>query len=178
MNDPGARAEDGWQRFYVKSSGALQRDLTVYSNESMEEAVFTVAGDKQGAEIQDAGSTVVMRADVKKLIPAKIEYTDSAGTLAGKLKTNSVLSKKRLVLTLPDGTEWAVVRSGALKQNYTVLEGDAAIITLDATDLALKKKYPLEIADGVDLPLAIGLVWAINFNHLGRIAAVGGAAAG
>ena len=176
MSDSGVRVEDGWNRFYVKSSGALQRDLSVYRDESFEDQVFTIVGDKHSAQIVDAGGTVVMTA-VAKGIPAKIEYTRSDGTLAGKLKTNSILSKKRLEFTLADGTEWAVIQSGALKKIYSVLEDDVPIAKLDLTDLALKKQYPVDIAESVDLPLALGLVWAINFNYLQTVAAGGGLAA-
>lgn len=176
MSDPDARAEDGWNRFYVKSSGALQRDLSVYRDESFEDQVFTIVGDKHSAQIVDAGGTVVMTAVVKG-IPAKIEYTNADGTLAGKLKTNSIFSKKRIEFTLADGTEWAVIQSGALKHIYSVLEDDVPIAKLDLTDLALKKKYPVDIAESVDLPLALGLVWAINFTYLQTVAAGGGLAA-
>ncbi len=94
MSDPDTRAEDGWNRFYVKSSGALQRDLSVYRDESFEDQVFTIVGDKHGAEIVDASGTVVMTAVVKKAIPAKIEYTNADGSLAGNLKTNSILQQE------------------------------------------------------------------------------------
>jgi hypothetical protein len=176
VSDPDARVEDGWNRYYVKSSGALQRDLTVYRDESFEDQVFTIVGDKHSAQIVDASGTVVMTA-VAKGIPAKIEYTNADGTLAGKLKTNSIFSKKHLEFTLADGTEWAVVPSGALKHIYSVLEDDVPVAKLDLTDLALKKKYPVDIAESVDLPLALGLVWAINFAYLQRVAAGGGLAA-
>ena len=43
------------RKFHVKSSGALQRDLSVYRDESFEDQVFTIVGDKHGAEIVDAG---------------------------------------------------------------------------------------------------------------------------
>ena len=176
MSDSDASAEAGWNRCFVESSGIRQRDLSVYRDESLEDQVFTVVGDKHSAQIVDAGGTVMMTA-VAKGIPAKIEYTNSDGTLAGKLKTNSIFSKKRLEFTLADGTEWAVIQSGALKHIYSVLEDDVPIAKLDLTDLALKKKYPVDIAEGVDLPLALGLVWAINFNYLQTVAAGGGLAA-
>ena len=177
MSDPDARVEDGWNRFYVNSSGALQRDLSVYRDESCEDQVFTIVGDTHGAEIVDASGTVVMTAVVKRAIPAKIAYTNPDGSLAGNLKTNSILSKKRIEFTLADGTEWAIVQSGALKQIYSVLESDVPIAKLDLTDLALKKKYPVDIAESADLPLVLGLVWAINFAYLQRVGAAGGVAA-
>ena len=58
-----------------------------------------------------------------------------------------------------------------------MLDDDVPIAKLDLTDLALKKKYPVDIAESVDLPLALGLVWAINFTYLQTVAAGGGLAA-
>ena len=137
----------------------------------------TIVGDFHGAEIVNAHGTVVMTAVVKKALAATIEYTNADGTLAGNLKTNSIFSKKRLEFTLADGTQWTVVQSGALKQIYSVLENDVPIVKLDLTDLALKKEYPVDIAESVDLPLALGLVWAVNFAYLQRAGAAGGVAA-
>jgi hypothetical protein len=59
-----------------------------------------------------------------------------------------------------------------------VLDGDVAVITMDLRTLALKRTYPVDFAESVDLPLAVGLVWAINFANLRRIGAMGNAAAG
>ena len=177
MSDPDARVEDGWTRFYVKSSGALQRDLSVYRDDSFEDQVFTIVGDFHGAEILNAHGTVVMTAVVKKALGPTIEYTNADGAVAGSLKTHSRFSKKPLQFTLAGGTQWTVVQSGALKQIYSVLENDVPVVKLDLTDLALKKKYPIDIAEGVDLPLALGLTWAINFAYLQRVSAAGGIAA-
>ncbi|MBK9179894.1 MAG: hypothetical protein IPM45_10075 [Acidimicrobiales bacterium] len=177
MSDPDAGAEDGWSRYYVKSSGILQRDLSVYRDESFENQMFTIVGDKHGAEILNAGGTVVMTAVVKKAFSAKVEYTNADGALAGNLKTNSVFSKKRMELTLASGAEWTVVKAGGLKQSYSVFEGDVPIAKMDLKTLALKHEYPVDIAESVDLPLALGLVWAINFAHLQRVAGAGAGAA-
>jgi hypothetical protein len=50
-------------------------------------------------------------------------------------------------------------------------------VRADLKTLPLKYRYPVDIADGVDVPLALGLLWAINFAHLQRIAGAGAAAA-
>ncbi|MCU0309940.1 MAG: hypothetical protein MUE36_03240 [Acidimicrobiales bacterium] len=89
---------------------------------------------------------------------------------------NSVLSKKHMELTLASGAEWVVVKSGALKQIYTVLDGDEPIARMDLRDLPLKRRYPVDIVEGVELPLATGLLWAINFSHLRRVSGAGAAA--
>jgi UPF0716 family protein affecting phage T7 exclusion len=43
--------------------------------------------------------------------------------------------------------------------------------------LLLHKKFLIDIADGVDVPLAIGVSWALNLAVLQRIAGIGGAVA-
>lgn len=93
------------------------------------------------------------------------------------MKKNSILNKKHMEVTLADGTEWTVVKSGRLQQLCSVLDNDVPVVRADFTTLPLKHRYPVEIADGVDVPLAVGLVWAINFAHLQRISGAGAAAA-
>ena len=176
MSDTSASAEPGWNRYYVKSSGLLERDLSVYRDESLEDRMFSIVGDKKGAEISDAGGNVVMTVVVTKGFLTKVEYTNADGTSAGHLKTNSVFSKKPMELTRAGGAEWTVVKTGGLKQFYSVLENDVPIAKMDLKTLALKRKYPLDIAESVDLPLAMGLVWAINFAHLRRVSGAGAAA--
>jgi hypothetical protein len=80
-------------------------------------------------------------------------------------------------LALASGAEWVVIKSGGLKQVYTVLKDDEPIARMDLRELPLKRHYLVDIAEGVDLPLAMGLVWAINFSHLRRVAAAGAGAA-
>ena len=58
-----------------------------------------------------------------------------------------------------------------------MLADDVAVVTLDLTTLALQRNYAVDISEGVDLPLALGLVWAIDFAHLQRISAMGAVAA-
>ncbi len=84
-----------------------------------------------------------------------------------------MLSKKCMEITLAGGAEWVVVKSGALKQIYTVLADDVPIAKMDLKTLPLQYRYPVDLVEGVDLPLAMGLVWAINFSYLRRVAAGG-----
>ncbi len=176
MSETAEGPGDGWNRFYVKSSGVLQRDASVYRDDSLEDQMFAMVGDKGGVEITDAGGSVVMTAVVTKGFLTKVEYASADGAKAADLKTNSVLSKKHMELTLASGAEWVVVKSGALKQIYTVLDDGEPIARMDLKDLPLKRRYPVDIAEGVDLPLAMGLLWAVNFSHLRRVAGAGAAA--
>jgi hypothetical protein len=179
MSDTNASKEPGWNRYFVSSSGILERDLSVYRDESLEDRMFSIVGDKKGAEISDADGNVVMTAVGTKAFLAKVEYTNADGTVAGHLKANSVFNKKKAMeLTRAGGPDWTVVKTGGLTQFYSVLENDVPIATMDLKTLPLKRTYPVDIAESVDLPLAIGLVWAINFAHLRRVAGAGAAAAG
>ncbi len=178
MNEPGASSSDGWIRFHVRSSGVLQHDLSVSRDESFENEVFSVAGDKHGAKILDADGVVVMTAVVTKALLARVEYLDSNGAVVARLERNSVFNKKHMELTLAGAVEWIVVKSGRLKQFYSVFQNETPLAKMDLKTLPLKHHYPIEIAEGVDLPLAVGLVWAINFSHLRRVAGAGAGAVG
>jgi len=177
MSDSDASAEAGWNRCFVKSSGIRQRDLSVYRDESLTDLMFSVVGDKHGAEVASADGTVVMTATVKKAMLAKVEYTNADGTVAATMKRNSILNKKHMEVTLADGAEWTVVKAGGLQQLYSVLESDVPIVRADLKTLPLKHRYPVDIGESVDVPLAVGLMWAINFAHLQRVAGAGAAAA-
>ena len=178
MSDTVDSTSDGWHRYYVKSSALLQRDLSIFEDESLaDDPVLSVVGEKRAAEILDASGSVVMKALIKGATLTKFEFANADGTLAGKLKVNSVMSKKYMELALASGDVWTVIRDGKAKQAYTVLHEDVAIAKLDLTTLALKRNYPVDIAESVDLPLALGVVWVINFAHLQRIGAMGAVAA-
>lgn len=178
VSDPFDSTQSGWSRYYVKSSPLLQRELSIFDDESFaDDPVFAVVGKKRVFEILNASGSVVMTALMKGVTLSKFEYTNAEGTSAGKLKVNSVLSKKYMELALASGGAWTVVRDAGAKQTYAVLEDNVAIVKLDLTTLALQRNYAVDIAESVDLPLALGLVWAINFAHLQRIGAMGAVAA-
>jgi hypothetical protein len=138
--------------------------------------MFTISGGKRHAEIVDAAGSVVMKIEMKKIVPAKFEYATADDAAVGTLKTNSILSKKYMEVALAAGGEWTIVRDAHVKQLFSVREGSAAVVKLDITSLPLSRKYPVDIADSANLPLALGVVWAINFAQLQRVGAIGGAA--
>ena len=134
-----------------------------------------MAGEKRAAEILDASGSVVMKVRMKGFNLSHFEYTDPDGASVGTLKINSVLSKTYMELTRASGGGWTVVKDAGAKQSYAVLEDGVPIVELDLTTLVLKRNYPVDIAERVDLPLALGLVWAINFAHLRKMGAAGAA---
>jgi len=167
----------GWKRYYAKSSPLLQRDLWVFADESFAEPVLSVAGENRAGEILDASGSVVMKVRVKGLNLSHIEYTDPDGAPVASVKINSVFSKTYMELTRAGGGVWTVVKDAGAKQRYAVLEDGAPIVEMDLTTLVVERNYPVDIAERVDLPLALGLVWAINFAHLRKMGAAGAAGA-
>lgn len=166
------------KRFYVKSSGALKRDITVFSDEEFTVQVFKVDGQmfKKTAAIVDASSAVVLKAETVKTIPMNVAYTDIEGTLVASLTADSPLKTKYMAISLVDGRTWSL-EHGHTKQAYTITENNEPIVQLDLSGLLVHKKFIVDIAKGVDVPLALGVAWALNLAALQRTAGAGGALA-
>jgi uncharacterized protein YxjI len=177
MSNSNTNVEDGWNRYYVKSSGALTRDIAVFSDETLSDQLYKVDGKmfKKNAAIVDAMGTVVLKA-VLKTIPFQVEFTDIDGNLVANLNADSPLKKKYMAISLAGGDEW-VLEGEQAKKAYTIIEGEEPIVRMDLKSLPLHKEFTVDVADGVDVPLAVGVAWALNLAVLQRIAAVGGATA-
>jgi hypothetical protein len=153
--------------------------LSIFDDESFaEDPVFAVVGKKRDAEILNASGSVVLKALMRGVTASNIEYTNVDGSLAGNLKINSAVSKRYMELSLANGGALTVVRHGGSKQSYAVLEDDVAVLKMDLMTLTPQRSYPVDISGSVDLPLAVGLVWAINFAHLREAYQMSGGGAG
>jgi hypothetical protein len=177
MSDPESSVEAGWTRYFVKSSGLLQMDLWMYRDEALTDLMFNVVGDKQGAEISSADGALVMTAVGKKAMLRAVDYANADGTAVASMKKNSIFGKTRMGVTLANGPEWTVVKSAGLEKVWSVLDDGAPVVRADLKTLLKQRCYPVDIADSVDLPLAVGLVWAINFTQLQLVAGAGATAA-
>jgi hypothetical protein len=83
-SDEVASTEAGWHRYYATSSPLLQRDLSIFEDDSLAgDPVVAVVGKKREAEILDVGGSMVMRAYMKGVTLTKIEYTNADDSLAG-----------------------------------------------------------------------------------------------
>lgn len=165
----------GWNRYYVKSSGALTRDISVFSDDTYKNQLYKVDGKmfKKNAAIVDAKGTVILKT-VLKTVPFQVEFTDNDGTPVAKLDADSVLKKKYMAISIEGGGEW-VLEGDQAKKAFTILEGENPIVQMDLESLLLHKRFSIDITDGVDIPLAIGVAWALNLAVLQRTASAGGA---
>ena len=124
----------------------------------------------------DATGAVVLKAGIIKTAPIKVEYTKTDGTLVADLVADSPLKKKYMVISLAGGDEW-VLKGDHAKKAYSILKDENPIIQMDLESLLLHKRFTIDIADGVDIPLAISVAWALNLAVLHRTAGAGGAIA-
>lgn len=177
MSKPNTNVEDGWNRYYIKSSGALTRDITVFRDEAFEDKLYKVDGKmfKKNAAIVDAMGTVVLKAELKT-IPFQVEFTDTDGNLVANLNADSPLKNKYMSISIASGDEW-VLQGEKTKKDYTIIEGEEPIVRMNLNSLLLHKEFTLDVAEGVDIPLAIGVAWALNLAVLQRVAGIGGAVA-
>ncbi len=178
MSNQKTNVEDGWSRYYVKSSGALTRDISVFSDDEFQDQIYKVDGKmfKKTAKIFDAMDTVILKAETTKTVPMKVKYTNTDGVLVANLDADSPLKKKYMTIGLVGGDEW-VVEGDHANQNYTVFEDGKPIVKMRLGSLLSHKRFSVDISDGVDTPLVIGVAWALNLAILQRIAGAGGAIA-
>ncbi len=153
------------KRFLVKSKIGLGRDFTVYDDEDATNKVFYIdakIGLGSKAEIKNADNQVIYTAKGKVInIPRRMEYFATDGTSVAKLNAHFSPIKSRLTMKLADGKIWEL-EGNLIEKNYQVKEGDKIIINMDQKWLTIRDKYYVEIADGIDMALALGLIWAVD----------------
>lgn len=168
----------GGSDFMCAVPGVLQHDLSVSRDESFENEVFSVAGDKHGAKILHATGSAVMTAVVTKALLARVEYLDSNGAVGREAGEELRLQQEA------HGADACGCRRVDRRQ---VRSAEAVLLGVPerdtsredgSEDASIEASLSDRDRQGVDLPLAVGLVWAINFSHLRRVAGAGAGAVG
>lgn len=153
------------KRYLVKSKFGIGRDFSVYDDEEATNKVYFIdakAGFGTKAEIRDANDNVLYTAKGRVInIPRRMEYFTPDGKLAAKLTAHFSPIKSRLTMELADGKKWEM-QGNLIEKNYQVDEGDSKIIDINQKWLTIRDKYFVEIDEGVDVALALGLVWAVD----------------
>jgi uncharacterized protein YxjI len=70
-------------------------------------------------------------------------------------------------MTLADGTVWQL-EGNIVGKSYKVSDGTKIIINIDQKWLTIRDKYFVDIDSSVDIPLALGLVWAVDIWREGK----------
>lgn len=159
------------KRYLVKSKFGIGRDFSVYDDEEATNMVFSIdakLGLGTKAEIQDANGKLLFTAKGRVLnIPRKLDFITPDGTVVANVVARFSPIQQRLTMTLANGEVWEL-SGNIIGKNYTVVQGDKTIIDINQKWLTLRDKYFVEIADDVDVALAIGLIWAIDIWREGK----------
>lgn len=161
----------GMQRFLVKSKLGVGRDFSVYDDEAATHKVYFIDakfGLGSTAEINDADNNVIYTAKGRIInIPRRMEFLAPDGRNAGKVVAHFSPIKSRLTMTLANGKTWELA-GNLIEKNYQVKEGDKTIIDMNQKWLAVRDKYFVEIAQDVDIALALGLIWTVDVWREGK----------
>ena len=164
-------ANAGMKRYLVKSVLGIGRDFSVFSDEEANNKVFGIdakMGFGTKANINDASGNVLYIAKGKVInFPRTMEYIRPDGRVAAKVKAEFSPIKQRLTMKLDDGHTWELA-GNFVGKNYIVVSGDKKIIEINQKWLTVRDKYFVEIAEDVDVALALGLVWAVDIWREGK----------
>lgn len=158
-------------RYLVKSKMGIGRDFSVYDDEEAKNKVYEIdakMGFGTKAEIKDANGTTIYTAKGRVInIPRKMEFFTPDGSTAAKVTAQFSPIKQRLTMELADGTVWELA-GNIVGKSYTVTSGENTVLEINQKWVTIRDKYFVEIADNVDVALALGLVWAVDIWREGK----------
>jgi uncharacterized protein YxjI len=159
------------KRFLVKSKIGLGRDFTVFDDEEATNKVFKIdakVGLGSKAEIMDANDKVIYSAKGRVInIPKRMEYLDTNGKNVATATAHFSPIKSHITMEFTGGRKWEL-KGNFIEKNYQVKEGDKTIIEMNQKWMTVRDKYFVEIASDVDIPLALGLIWAVDVWREGK----------
>lgn len=164
-------ASTGMKQYLVKSKLGIGRDFSVYDDEEAKNKVYFIdakMGFGTKANIETADGTLIYTAKGKVVnIPRRMEFFAPDGTVVAKVKAEFSPIKQRLTMELANGKKWELA-GNFIGKNYTVVEGDKKIIDINQKWLTIRDRYFADIAEDVDVPLALGLIWAVDIWREGK----------
>ncbi|GAA4412768.1 hypothetical protein GCM10023168_34940 [Fodinibacter luteus] len=163
MTDPAV--QPGFTRFLMKSKLGAGRDFQVLDPQT-EQQLYLVdgkIGPRPKAEVLDAAGTLLYSVRGQLLgIPKKLTIADAAGAEVATLKAKKFsVVKDRMDMEMASGEPWHV-EGKLIEKNYTVTSGGRDVVRISQKWMTVRDKYSVEVADGVDVGLALAVVWAID----------------
>ncbi len=166
-----AASNSKMKRFLVKSKLGIGRDFSVFDDEEAKHKVYLIdakAGLGSKAIIMDADDKVIYTAKGKIInIPRRMEYYNTEGVRIGKATAHFSPIKSHITMEIADGKIWEL-KGNFIEKNYIVKEGNKTIIEMNQKWLTVRDKYFVEISEDIDIPLALGLVWAVDVWREGK----------
>jgi uncharacterized protein YxjI len=158
-------------RFLVKSKLGIGRDFSVYDDEEATHKVYFIdakIGFGTKAEIKNIEGLVLYTVKGKVInIPRRMEFFTPDGRVAAQVVAHFSPIKQRLIMELANGKKWEL-SGNIVGKSYAVVEGEKKVIEINQKWITIRDKYFAEIADDVDVPLALGLIWAVDIWREGK----------
>jgi len=155
----------GWSRYLVKSRFGAGRDFAVLDPASEEQRFFVDGkmGARPKAEVLDAASQVLYRVTGRMLgIPKHMTIADAAGTEVASLRAKAFSPiKTRMTLEVTSGDPWTLEGS-FIEKNYSVSAGGRPVVQITQKWVTVRDTYTLDVAEGVDVGLALAILWAVD----------------
>jgi uncharacterized protein YxjI len=159
------------KKLLVKSKFGIGRDFSVYDDENAEHKVYFIdakMGFGTKADIKDANDNILYTAKGKIInIPRKMDFFTPDGKSAAQVVAKFSPIKSRLTMTLANGEVWELA-GNFVGKSYKVMNGDKLVLEIDQKWITIRDKYFVNISEDVDIPLALGLVWAVDIWREGK----------
>ncbi|NNU27624.1 LURP-one-related/scramblase family protein [Isoptericola sediminis] len=155
----------GWARYLLKSKFGMGRDFAVLDPDTGEQSWFVdgKVGMRPRADIQDGDGQVVYTVTGKMFgIPKHMTISGADGTEIASLHAKMFSPiKDRMSMEVPGSEPWSLEGS-FIEKNYSVTVGGRHVVQITQKWVTIRDAYTLDVADGVDVGLALAVVWAID----------------
>jgi uncharacterized protein YxjI len=154
----------GWQRYVMKSKFGAGRDFAVTDlNDAQVSYVDGKLGPRPKAEVKDGEGNVRFSVKGRLLgVPKQMTISDHDGREVASLKAKMFSPiKSRATLTMADGSSWQIEGS-LLEKDYSITANGKPVVQISQKWVTIRDTYTLDVAEGVELPLALAIVWAID----------------
>lgn len=159
---------EGWSRLIVKSKFGAGRDFRVYDPETEQQLYFVdgaAVSLKPKAEVRagDDKGEVVYRVTGKLMgVPKQMMITDASGAEVAALRGKAFsFIKEKISLEVPGQEPWRLEGS-FIEKDYRVDRAGEHIIQITQKWVTVRDSYTLDVAAGIDVGLALAIVWAVD----------------
>ena len=155
----------GFRRLVMKSKHGLGRDFQVLDPDTQEQRYLVdgKVGPRPQADVLDANGTLLFSVKGQLLgIPKKMAIQDASGAEVAVLKAKAFsMVKDKMDMHMVSGEPWHV-EGKLIEKDYTVTSGGRDVVRISQKWLTVRDQYAIDVADGVEVGLALAVVWAID----------------
>ena len=156
---------EGWNRYLVKSKFGMGRDFAVLDPTTEEQCFFVDGkmGPRPRADVQNTDGEIMYTVTGRLFgIPKHMTITGADGAEVASLRAKAFsMIKDKMTMEVPTGEPWKLEGS-FIEKNYSVTVGDRHVVQITQKWVTIRDSYTLDVAEGVDVGLALAVVWAID----------------